>query len=349
MDILSSSNNILPSGITEASVLDAVRASGYPLQSRVAQFLRERSRQDGAWFVEEEWSYLDEDTGVLRNLDIFCETPAYEVGLSTTVRPAAVMLIECKQSEMPYVFFGAELSHWTWSFPLFAGLSRHSCRIISDDDPATWSVPISECLGLSGEKLIVGAPRYSSTFAKCTRKGKELELSGAEPYQSLVLPLLKAVKDFRRIARPPRTAAYFDLYATIPLAVIDGPLLFVEGAGSGPVVNADWVRVLRHETFGKRRRHFDERVLAIDVVHASFLGKYLDDCVSPFARLFGERTLKHQEELASGKGFAPGMGRNCWTDIEGRLVARGSKSDVRRAAMITRRMAGWIFGRERVR
>ena len=53
--------NSLPAGLAEAAVIDAVARSGYPLQLRVASLLRRLK-----FSLDEEWAYVDRDTGGLR-------------------------------------------------------------------------------------------------------------------------------------------------------------------------------------------------------------------------------------------------------------------------------------------
>jgi len=87
--------------VTEADVLDAVGKSGYPLQNVVSDYL-----QTATFRTVEEWSYLDKESGQLRTIDVKAEKPLFEYGKGDIrVRPSLVLLIECKQSQMPYVFF----------------------------------------------------------------------------------------------------------------------------------------------------------------------------------------------------------------------------------------------------
>jgi hypothetical protein len=41
----------------------------------------------------------------------------------------------------------------------------------------------------------------------------------------------------------------------------------------------------------------------------------------PFAESFAERVLRHTDELATGRAFVPGMGANCWREVESRMKA----------------------------
>jgi hypothetical protein len=92
-------NSIGP-GIDERQILSAVEASGYPLQTNVAEVLRPYFEQ-----VQQEWCYLDKDSGELRSIDIWAEQALHEWDPQPRVRPTLNLLIECKQSQLPYIFF----------------------------------------------------------------------------------------------------------------------------------------------------------------------------------------------------------------------------------------------------
>ena len=93
------SGNVIGAGLHESQVEEAVRRSGYPLQTVIARAL------STAFHVREEWSYIDADTAELRTLDLLAERPFYESDVHSRVRPTLDLLIECKQSDLPYVFF----------------------------------------------------------------------------------------------------------------------------------------------------------------------------------------------------------------------------------------------------
>ena len=58
--------NSLKEAVTEELILEAVEASGYPLQTVVGRQLRAAGLSD----VQQEWSYVDRDSGNARTLDV---------------------------------------------------------------------------------------------------------------------------------------------------------------------------------------------------------------------------------------------------------------------------------------
>src|SRR5207249_7995669 len=123
-------------------------------------------------------------------------------------------------------------------FPHLLGLvNGDDLTLHTDDDRSTWRMPILEVLELRNSSLIQGASVVSATLSKVGRKGNTLGLSGSEVYNGIVLPLLKAHRHFEAVTRPPATAGYFDCYATIPMCLVDAPMVAVDVGSGGPAID----------------------------------------------------------------------------------------------------------------
>src|SRR5207249_223500 len=109
-------------------------------------------------------------------IDLLSRLPLYDYEtlfneLQPRVRPELNILVECKQSQLPYVFFdtGPQM-HRHGDFPMISGLARDTIVVSSDDDASTWTEPIIHALGLSDHKF-QSPPRVCHTLSKCVRKG----------------------------------------------------------------------------------------------------------------------------------------------------------------------------------
>ncbi|MGD0182296.1 MAG: hypothetical protein ABSC15_20985 [Terriglobales bacterium] len=320
--LINPDTNKLPDGIAEPDVCGAITKSGYPLQNIVAGYC-----EKAGFRAIEEWSYLDNDKDAeqLRTIDVKAEKQLFEYqqGSETKIRPSLVLLIECKQSQLPYVFFLSQHPVRISHFPVFAGLHHGEIAIKTDDDLSTYNVGILGALGLGSHSFLAEGPEFCSSFSKCVRKGKGLELSGSDPFLSLVSPLVKALQHFQRAVEPPKTALYFDLYLTLALAVIDGPMVGVRvQEKSNELVFLPWVRIVRHEYSADSGWWERGRAFAVDVVHKDFLQAYVEKNAEAFAVEFSGLAIKHHKVLASGKGFVSGMGKNASGDLEKRLNPR---------------------------
>jgi hypothetical protein len=308
-------DNRLAPGITEEQLSEAVRKSGYPLQTLIASSLR----LDFA--VQEEWSFLDNDTGALRTLDILADRALYEVHAEQPfVRPHLTLLIECKQADLPFVFFISATRPWTRNFPYFAGLAQDKIIVETDDDPSTYNETVLTALSLSDHPFVCNAAEPCMSLSKCVRSGKNIELSGTEAYQNIVLPLVKALRHFKKQEQPPSTARYFDCHIPLGIAILDAPMVAVRVQNNGSALSlTPWVRVVRHEAVEADHSQDRMQTFGLDIVHRSFFDKYLQQHAIPFAQQLAQLAIKHHIELSSGEGFVPGMGANWATNIEQRL------------------------------
>ncbi len=313
-------SNVLGSGLSDSDIEKAILKSGYPLQTVIADILRKD------FYTQEEWSFIDPKTKEIRAIDIHAEKPLYEFSNENQprVRPTLNLIIECKQSELPYVFFLSPEQVRTTNYPLFAGLFEKNISINTDDDNSTWQTPIIDCLGKRNHDFLVKSVPSCMTFSKCVRKGKDIALSGTDAYQNLVMPLVKSVQHLDNTERPPKTAYYFDSHITVGIGVIDAPMIGVKINGDEHETELlPWVRVSRHESYENEEWSERQEVYSFDIVHKDYFEKYLKNNLIPFAEELSEKILKHQEVLADGKGFAKGMGKDSWKNVEDRLEKRG--------------------------
>ncbi len=309
--------NALTAGVTAKDIVEAVERSGYPLQTLVAAELSK------SFHLREEWSYIDRDSGGLRTTDILASQPLYVLEkLEGKVRPELNLIIECKKTELPLVFFGSTQRPWTFDFPSVAGLNHTTIKIKTDDDRSSWTLKILHALDLQDHPFLLNE-RLSSTFGKCNRKGSGLELSGDETYNGIVLPLIKAVSHFELSNSPRDTHVYFDARLTLPIAVVDAPMVHVElKDGKLEPLLKPWIRVARHEYDKDSTEWHKDRLWGIEIVHISFLKTYIEEHLIPFALEFGKRVLAHDKEIASGKGFVSGMSKDSFRNLSDRLRPR---------------------------
>src|SRR5689334_7072751 len=119
--------NVIPSSIDEADLIRAVQTSGYPLQGVVAEKLERLEFK-----VTEEWGFIDSDSKQQRSLDIF----AYKVlsgDHKDPISPRLALLIECKRTIHPYVFFKAVSEIPMSTFPVVAGVRGSGVNIEQRD------------------------------------------------------------------------------------------------------------------------------------------------------------------------------------------------------------------------
>jgi hypothetical protein len=331
--------NQLGPGVSEDLVRHSVERSGYPLQAVAANLLRKR------FWVQEEWCYVDRDSEDLRSIDLRAQVGLHELDPQPRVRPQLTLIVECKQSQLPYVFFQSKSSYGLLDYPNVFGLPSSSIMIFSDDDPSTWSLSIPTALGLDHHEF-VSSPAFCNTFSKCVRKGPELELSGTEVYGGLILPLIKALDHLSKAEAPTDTAWYFDAHLSIAVGVLDAPMVVARlQDGCTKLELVPWVRVVRHEATGEEQQVPRDRLWSVDIVHVDFLPTYLDAHLIPFAEEFSRRVLRHTTEIATGQAFVPKMGMNCWDDIESRMEPRQLVHKFKRTQGMGKSLSSYLLSR----
>ena len=302
------SGNKLASGINEPNLIRAIESSGYPLQGVVA------SKLQAEFGVTEEWGYIDRDTQEPRSLDVFAFKKLLDDG---DLQPHLVLLIECKRSIHPYVFFKTVVDHEIPRFPKIAGLTRNSMTVDEPGGRRSSATSGASVLGLAELPFVRPGPPHCSAFAKAVAQGDKVNLSGSVPFNSLILPLVKAT-DY---ASSLYTAAGNSpcLYPTLILSVsvLDAPLLLVNSPSkaSTPVL-APWVRVTRQEAHPDHHRiryvHY-----VVDVVHVDFFDEFVSNHLMPFVDEFVLRAKQQAPILIHG-GTVENLDDWRWDDMKPR-------------------------------
>jgi len=311
-------------GVSEDDVLEAVARSGYPLQTVIGAHLLRKG-----YSLAEEWAYVDADTGEPRTLDLLAgrglqrEFSKVSRGQLTS---GLTLLIECKQAELPYVGFEAVTRPEVVRFPRITGLPVSTVGVGGDDPTRRINVGIPRVLGLNVHRFATEPPMVSS-LSGAARKGKRVELSGDQPYRSLILPLTKALEHFASIhsvqASLPDSGGSWVADLAIPIGVVDAPLVLAKTRKERPEISlVPWIRVIRRHP--RTRRTDESRVTLVDVVHKDFFGQYLSRYLAPYARAFQQRLTEHADSVLSFDAVRlPGFDlHNPPTDLHRRLSSR---------------------------
>jgi hypothetical protein len=304
--------NCLPGGVTEDMLKDAIERSGYPLQSSVVATVVDAidgwdlPEGEAHTFVQEEWTYFDRDLDKTRALDALIESHRWSVrgDAQPRVRPVLSLLIECKKTELPFVFFTRDSTNLA-DFPVTSGFPHHSIELTTDDDPSTYSYPLTMLWGLRHHDFVTKPPAAVSV-SSARRAGKKLEISGEDVYNGLALPLLKATDHLRSVSQFSK-AHYTDGRLIVSAIVVRGPMVAVAEDGSGGPELVPWVRVHRYEPLSDESAWQSHRLAAFDVVHEDYLPVYLEK-LHEYVDHFVASSMDCLGILLSGEGFAEALG-----------------------------------------
>jgi hypothetical protein len=297
--------NRLKNGVTDVQLEAAVRVSGYPLQRVVAEELLPMFE------VTEEWGYVDRETNDRRALDVFAyrklkETAALWISLA--------LLVECKRSDLPFVFFTAAAPRVPREFPVIAGLRGKPVELHFKGAGST-SAPASRVLGLHDFPFVSSAAPTCSAFSRAERKGKDLDLSGTVPFNQVVLPLVSALKHFLDLQKTIDSQARVPACLAHPICVIDAPMVLVGGGLENPrLTMTPWVRLVRQEAIKEKNQGF-WRHYVIDCVHRGYVTTFVQERLLPFAEQFAERAASIDALLAEGKAGVPDLENWTFADL----------------------------------
>lgn len=297
----------LPPGMCEKGFREAVDRSGYPLQTVVAGELADREFR-----IEEEWAWDDPEGDTQRSLDILAEggNGYWHHSEEGRVQVVHSLLIECKQSRNPYLGFAAVSPPMIERHPHVLGLRPEIHVRPEAVRTAATAFPLLHVLGLRQHPYLTEPLVVSSLSRAHPKNGKRVELSGAEPFNSIVRPLTKAATMFKAHWRSRARFPGKEIVARLvfPIAVVDAPLLAVRGRrGRSDITPIDWMRIFaRHpaslEGTNRRGLGFD----VVDLVAASYFDAFLEQHLMPFASEFALSLSRIQDCVLSGQAVLPG-------------------------------------------
>ncbi|MFG1884478.1 hypothetical protein [Micromonospora sp. NPDC049102] len=344
----------LPDGISREGLLEAVLRSGYPLQTAIADTLEKIwERFDSFRLIQEEWAFVDGESGQIRSIDLFAELELPTEVERTAVAPALNLLVECKQSELPYIFFTRPNSpELHYSFPQIAGLKHKEIEFFFEADGelngASYLMSIHDTFAFWDIEFFGEPAPNALSIAKVLRKaGGKLELTGEEAYRAITLPLVKAADHLAERCAPTAETEFFQCRFIICLAVLRAPMFSVMRAnGADHLVPTRWVRGCRlepptesmHPASSSTVRHFD-------MIHEDFLPEYMEKLIES-VKIVGERIASQGAVVASGRaieGHREADGES-WIDMRAvdRNVER-SPEQLAHRAKITRTRSRFVF------
>jgi hypothetical protein len=285
---------------------EAVTRSGYPLQLRAATQLMP------TFSVVEEWAYIDRDAQKPRSLDLWAYL-SLATDPESPYHPELVLLIECKRSELPFVFFAAARPLLSNEYPSLFGFRRTTFGV--QVGQATREVPPSAFLALSEFSFVSAGPPISRAFAKADRSGKDLDISGEVPFRAVLLPLASALHHWADMRKVEADRQRYFPSLTLMLCVLDAPMVLVRGIAQAPeLVLQPWVRVVRQES-SRDHAFLSYRHYVVDFVHIDYLATFLSDHLLPFAGQVATRIQEARPNLPTGRWIVKDWDSWTWADV----------------------------------
>jgi hypothetical protein len=298
--------------ISNEEILKILKTSGYPLEQEVASSL-----QKIEWSPVLNYAYTDVETDSSREIDVLCERSFWEirhnqslkakqeqvqhkkwVTIEQKVRVNAELLVECKKTKSPLVFFCREKQAYDF-FPSqsdnliqWSGV-RSEIVVKPINELSVHSYSIGQFLRFGILSHYSKAKEVSSQFCKIHKEGKKFKADHGEIYQSFVVPLVKAVEWQKRL-HPYRGTPYQDLFLYYPIIVAEGTLLKVNPE-CNEIAETNHVELLRRYYSGKVTGCY-----RIDVVSKDYFSDFVEKIVTPSIIQIDEEVGKKENHIIKG-------------------------------------------------
>ncbi|MCK5107185.1 MAG: hypothetical protein KAQ83_00495 [Nanoarchaeota archaeon] len=207
---------------TNAEILGAIQNSGYLLEQEIATILEKNN-----FHVETNKPFEDLETNKSREIDVYAIKRIFldeNRKLSIWVN----ILCECKNNSKPFVFIGRNknerdkiLDLMQFTFPIY-----HYDKPIKDKEDMFEQVPVINYLNLEDKYLFSRLKLKYVQFSKIVRSGKKWEANHSGIFDSILMPIIKAMIYFRK--------EYFNhkswnnIVLRFPVVVLNSKLLAID-------------------------------------------------------------------------------------------------------------------------
>ena len=250
--------------ITQTEMVDAIQRSGYPLEQRVAQAIREHG-----FLAHTNAAYTDPETGKSREYDI-SGIRVSMLGRNGMDAIFTLLICECENNQQPVVFFTSE--------SLLGFMNVKCSGLPLKVSSAGWVVPLWEFLGV---KRFHHYSRGSVATQYCTfhRKNDSAPWTAShsdahhQTFMGLVNAVEHGIEDHcNNWVSPGRSKEPINLQLYYPVLVLQGEIYEARTDVSPISVN-------KVEQIQYRKELWDGRgsnTYQIDVITESYVPRYLD-------------------------------------------------------------------------
>lgn len=295
---------IFPGGITGEMLVRAIQDSGHPTQYKAANKITSLLRATQLQYeVQEEWSFVDSDTDTVRQLDLVATVdlgrndPANDKTYNKCddfVSCYADFLIECKRSELPLVF--SLRKQWSTT-PEIWGLPHDQVVCSSRSGIDTYI----RTEGAIGAYEMQKGQHVAVSVSKVMRKGKAVELSGADIFRNLTLPVMKAVDNYKELTRGGPDHRFHRIHFIYPVVIVDAPMVgFTLDEGQPVLDELKCVRLALTEPGDEWHLSMNNRRRAIDFIALDYVEEYFASAITR-SREFGRRTHAFAQQIVTGR------------------------------------------------
>lgn len=256
-------------------IIGALEGSGFLFEQEIATVL-----EANGFHVETSWPYLDEETKKSRELDLRAVKNVAHIE-DQKLQVFVELLVECKDSETPFVFLERQKNkrEQQQQRPKAYVFPKKNYQVPTGSN-AYREVRAFEHLGLGGSHYYFKEQNKATQFSKIVRKGSNWVANHEGIYDSLFLPVAKALEArIKALPKPTQTGDWRTVWLFFPIVALRDHLMAMSVSG--------------HEKSLQNRgritfvRNLDSDLLKgeylVDFVTSTHLQSYLENDVGSFA------------------------------------------------------------------
>ncbi len=241
----------------------AVDRSGYLMEQKITAGVSIKG-----YSVVPSWPFPDQDLGVSREVDVLGNKSIH----MEEKPPFAFLwlLCECKNSSQPFVFMGNSRDEWhgIWLSSLV--------NVAGKDSSAKWKA-ISSKIDISKHHHYSPQAVLATQFCKIVRDRSAWKANHEGVYDSLLLPLIKAVEAHKSITEGFPALIPFTISVYYLVIVTAGDLYYLDAASpDSQPEKKEWCSLYRRINSSKITGAY-----TFDFVTMDHLGKFLDTVIEP--------------------------------------------------------------------
>lgn len=257
---------------TLENIKDAMKESGYLLEQEIATEL-----ENLGFKVQTASAFEDEEEGKSREIDIFA-TNGYYHNDDLKLSIFAGILCECKNNSNPFVFICRDKKHHDRYFipkEIVFPVEKYIIPLEGSPDKKI-AVSAFNYFKLEKKHHYFSESQKAVQFCKIVRKGKKWEAQHDGIYDSLFIPLVKAL-EFQKSHVKKYYENYNAIYAFYPIVVLNSELYYIDS--NNPEVAP---REVSHISFIReiKSKNLDGTYL-IEFVNKKYLADFVNEKIKP--------------------------------------------------------------------
>lgn len=275
---------------TDKEIIEAIQQSGYLMEQNIASSIEALD-----YHVETNYAFQDLDESISRELDVRA-IKKITLNEEKEIYLFVELLCECKNNQNPFVFIGrkknkkdAHPDPKEYIFPH----QKYSRLFKKNGYEMVQLIPAFQRLELNDHHYYYATKEKAVQFCKIIRKGKNWTASHAGTYDSLLLPMAKALqvrsKEVKKINNQTNKEKYIWLF--FPIIVLNSDIFYLDSHKEEIALeNKKFVTFVRDLDAENIKGTF-----VVDFVTADYVAEFISNNIEKFTQRLAEIATNNPE------------------------------------------------------